>query len=86
MLVLTRKPGQQILVGDDIVLTFLPKEGDQIRVGIDAPLSVNIVRKEIVGRDRNLSTKSVDKAVEKGPKISYKPKVKPWKDILGLGI
>lgn len=48
MLVLTRKAGERILIGDDIVITILDTRGDGIRIGIDAPRGVNIQRDEIV--------------------------------------
>jgi len=48
VLVLTRKPGERILIGDDIVVTILDVRGDGIRVGIDAPRGVRIQREEIV--------------------------------------
>ncbi|WEO78995.1 carbon storage regulator [Cryobacterium sp. SO2] len=37
MLVLTRKQGEKILIGDDIVITVLEVRGDSIRLGVDAP-------------------------------------------------
>jgi carbon storage regulator len=48
VLVLTRKAGERILIGDDIVITILDTRGDGIRIGIDAPRGVNIQRDEIV--------------------------------------
>lgn len=48
MLVLTRKPGEKILLGDDIVITVLDSRGDSIRIGIDAPRGVRIQRDEVV--------------------------------------
>lgn len=48
MLVLTRKVGDRILIGDDIVLTVVEVRGDSVRVGIDAPRGVKIQRHEIV--------------------------------------
>lgn len=48
MLVLTRKPGEKILIGDDIVITVLDARGDSIRIGIDAPRGVKIQRDEVV--------------------------------------
>jgi carbon storage regulator len=48
MLVLTRKPGEKILLGDDIVITVLDARGDSIRIGIDAPKGVKIQRDEVV--------------------------------------
>jgi len=48
MLVLTRKRGEQILIGDDIVITILDSKGDSVRVGIDAPRGVIINRLEVM--------------------------------------
>ena len=48
MLVLTRKRGERILVGDDIVITILEIKGDAIRIGVDAPSGVRIQRHEVV--------------------------------------
>ncbi|MFS2032249.1 carbon storage regulator CsrA, partial [Curtobacterium sp. CT11-45] len=48
MLVLTRKVGERILVGDDIVITVLDSRGDGVRIGIDAPRGVKIQREEVV--------------------------------------
>ncbi|MBG6213573.1 MAG: carbon storage regulator CsrA [Cryobacterium sp.] len=48
MLVLTRKLGEKILIGDDIVITVLDARGDSVRIGIDAPRGVKIQRDEVV--------------------------------------
>jgi len=48
MLVLTRKPGESVLIGDDITITILETRGDGVRIGIDAPRGVRIQRDEIV--------------------------------------
>ncbi|HEY2556983.1 MAG TPA: carbon storage regulator [Diaminobutyricibacter sp.] len=48
MLVLTRKPGERVLIGDDIVITVLESRGDGIRIGIDAPPGLRIQRDEVV--------------------------------------
>ena len=48
MLVLTRKPGEKILLGDDIVITVLDSRGDSIRIGIEAPRGIQIQREEVV--------------------------------------
>lgn len=47
MLVLTRKPHQQIMIGDDIVLNIVDVQGDNVRIAIDAPREVKIYRGEI---------------------------------------
>lgn len=47
MLALARKVNQSIVIGNDIEVTILEIKGDQIKIGIDAPKSVPIYRKEI---------------------------------------
>ena len=47
MLVLTRKAGQSVYIGDDIKITLHNIRGNQVRIGIHAPPSVKIYREEI---------------------------------------
>lgn len=47
MLVLGRKPGERIRIGDDIVIHVLSQQGQQIRIGIDAPSDIAVHREEI---------------------------------------
>lgn len=47
MLALTRKVGERIVIGDDIVVTVVSVKGDSIRVTIDAPKEIKIYRGEI---------------------------------------
>ncbi|MEG6612750.1 carbon storage regulator CsrA [Pseudoclostridium thermosuccinogenes] len=47
MLVLTRKKGQSIMIGEDIEITIVDIQGDQVRLGINAPKNVAIHRKEV---------------------------------------
>jgi len=47
MLILTREPEQSILIDDDIEVTIVRIDGNQIRVGIKEPRDVNIVRGEL---------------------------------------
>ncbi len=55
MLVLTRHPRQQIMIGDDIVINIVEVNGDNVRIAIDAPRSVKVYRGEIykVIKDEN---------------------------------
>lgn len=46
MLVLTRKRDQSIVVGEDIVITVLEVRGERVRIGVEAPKDVAIVRTE----------------------------------------
>jgi len=47
MLVLTRKPDQSIIIGSEIEITVLEVRGEQVRIGIRAPRSVAVHRKEV---------------------------------------
>jgi carbon storage regulator len=54
MLVLSRKVGEKIVIDGQITLTVVRIEGGQIRLGIDAPREVPVVREELIGgRDRD---------------------------------
>ncbi|MFS0787761.1 carbon storage regulator CsrA [Shouchella sp. 1P09AA] len=48
MLVLSRKINESICIGDHVELTVLEVSGDQVKIGIQAPKSVDIIRKEII--------------------------------------
>jgi carbon storage regulator len=50
MLILTRKLGESIRIGDDVTLTVLSVKGNQIRLGVDAPREVEVHRQEIYDR------------------------------------
>jgi len=47
MLVLTRRLGQSIMIGNDVTVTVLEIRNDQVRIGVDAPRSVQVHREEI---------------------------------------
>jgi carbon storage regulator len=48
MLVLSRRVGESIVVGDDVTVTVLEVRGDVVRIGIDAPRSVRVHRAELL--------------------------------------
>ncbi len=50
MLILTRKVGESIRIGDDVEVTTLGIKGNQVRVGISAPRDVSVHRQEIYDR------------------------------------
>ncbi len=50
MLILTRKVGETVMIGDDVTITVLGVKGNQVRVGINAPKSVAVHREEIYER------------------------------------
>jgi carbon storage regulator len=53
MLVLTRKLGESIIIGDDIVITVLDVKGNSARLGIAAPANISVHREEIYNRIKN---------------------------------
>jgi carbon storage regulator len=60
MLVLTRKSHEQIQIGDNITITILRVKGGAIRVGIDAPKNLSVLRKELVGKPAKRAATSVE--------------------------
>lgn len=50
MLILTRRVGETVMIGDEVTITVLAVKGNQVRVGINAPKSVTVHREEIYER------------------------------------
>jgi carbon storage regulator len=50
MLIVTRRPDESIMIGNDVTVTILGVKGNQVRVGINAPKNVAIYREEIYER------------------------------------
>lgn len=50
MLVLSRKPGERIVIGPNVVLTVLSVHGDRVKLGFEAPVEVPIYREEVLPR------------------------------------
>jgi carbon storage regulator len=55
MIILTRLPGQRIMIGDDIVITVLRRKGGEIVLGISAPRAISVDREEV--RKRKVADK-----------------------------
>jgi len=47
MLVLSRKPGERVRIGDNIVITIIEIRGDKVRLGVDAPTDIAVHRQEV---------------------------------------
>jgi carbon storage regulator len=47
MLILSRRPGESLTIGDDVVITVVGVSGNQIRLGVTAPRQVRVLREEV---------------------------------------
>jgi carbon storage regulator len=65
MLVLTRKPGQSIMIGDGVEVQVLSVAGEKVRLGITAPRDVSIFRNEVYDRIEGEAT-AAEREVENG--------------------
>jgi len=50
MLILTRRIGEQLLIGDNVQVRVLAVKGNQVRIGIEAPADVSVMRDELISR------------------------------------
>lgn len=69
MLVLTRKANQQIQIGDNVVVTILQIKGNTVRVGIEAPRDVRVIRGELKGIDANRTVVEMTMPEESAPAV-----------------
>ena len=73
MLIISRKKNEGIIINENIILTITDVQGDKVRIGIDAPDSVRIMRKELL---------DTEKANKEAAQVQSKPDIKKLKDIL----
>lgn len=61
MLILTRRVGETLMIGDEVTVTVLGVKGNQVRVGVSAPKHVSVHREEIFERIKNEQVVKTDK-------------------------
>jgi len=76
MLVLSRKPGEKVAVGDNVTLTVVEVKGSQVRLAFDSPPSVRILRGELQGG----SNQAVPEEELADPDLAEKPD--EWRDVI----
>ena len=69
MLVLTRKKGERVMIGDDIVITIIDIRGDGIRIGFDAPRGVPIQRAEVISAVSAANTEAAGIGATEGERL-----------------
>lgn len=63
MLILSRKKEEQIVVGDDVVITVIDVDADKVKIGIDAPKNVKVFRKELIEDVKSSNAEAVSASV-----------------------
>ena len=74
MLILTRKVGEALMVGDDVNITVLGVKGNQVRIGVSAPKEVAVHREEIyqrIQKEKNQATKPEQEKFEKNENFAF---------------
>jgi carbon storage regulator len=70
MLILTRRVGESVVIGEDVTVTVLGVKGNQVRIGINAPKTVAVHREEIFERIKNGRTAGDGNTPGEGEKSS----------------
>lgn len=69
MLILTRRVGESLKIGDEVSVTVLRVKGDQVRLGIDAPDTISVLREEVVERLEQEAAKAAGEDVPASAEI-----------------
>jgi carbon storage regulator len=73
MLILTRRTGETVMIGNEVTLTVLGVKGNQVRIGINAPKSVPVHREEIYERIKREQQGEANGNVQDEPVSAGKP-------------
>lgn len=64
MLILTRRAGETLMIGDDVSITVLGVKGNQVRIGVNAPKNISVHREEIYQRIQREKSQQTGSQVE----------------------
>jgi carbon storage regulator len=67
MLILTRRVGETLMIGDDVTVTVLGVKGNQVRIGVNAPRDISVHREEIYERIKREQAEAGHGAAASGP-------------------
>lgn len=70
MLILTRRVGELLMIGDDISVTVLGVKGNQVRLGVEAPKSVAVHREEVYDRLRESASDGSSSQAQSAPRVA----------------
>ena len=70
MLILTRRVGESLMIGDDVTITVLGVKGNQVRIGVDAPKEVAVHREEILNRIENAAARGSGRRLENSGEVA----------------
>ena len=70
MLIITRRPGERIMVGDEVVVEVMEIVGNSVRIGVQAPRSVAVYREEIYAAVRDENRAAADAPLDALPQPS----------------
>ncbi|MGB9812185.1 MAG: carbon storage regulator CsrA [Thermovenabulum sp.] len=74
MLVLSRKKGEKLLIGDEVEITVVEIEGDRVKLGINVPKGVKILRAELIEEIKGENKEAFDLSVKAFEEIEKKMK------------
>ena len=77
MLILTRRVGETVMIGDDVTITVLGVKGNQVRIGINAPKHVGVHREEIYERIKREQRRAAEEGEPAQPVPSFAPQEEP---------